>query len=188
MRLRDAIEEDGILYGYGRGSFDNHCVFIINKDKKETPTDDILFKTIQDYCNVNKCHEQFWKDIADIAETIPQRVKTDNIPSTVLFDIIPDYDTMLPIIRSKAEAYTDRPELIKKTFIYLYLAMISEENKKYTKLGKTIKLLGLHNILFDKMAPTFAANFSKGKKWFDIKMVCMDRERMKDFIIKRNFV
>lgn len=57
-------------------------------------------------------------------------------------------------------------------YTVLYLAMIAEENKKFTKLGKRVKRLGLHQVLFDGLLPIEAANYSKGKRWQELSKDC----------------
>ncbi|WP_287129575.1 DUF7004 family protein [Candidatus Cyanaurora vandensis] len=53
--------------------------------------------------------------------------------------------------------------------------MVAEENKKFTKLGKRVKHLGVYQILIEGMPAHQAANFSKGKKWREIATDCKNR-------------
>ena len=57
----------------------------------------------------------------------------------------------------------------------IYAGMIAEERKAYTKLGKRVKRLGIHQVILEGMAPTRAANFSRGKAWREIAALCTER-------------
>ena len=57
----------------------------------------------------------------------------------------------------------------------LYYTMIAEENKKYTRLGKKIKRLGVHQVLKENFNIRVAANYSKGLGWRDIEQECRNR-------------
>ena len=62
-----------------------------------------------------------------------------------------------------------------KYFLFVYYAMVAEENKKGSKLGKRIKLLGVYQVLIEGMNPLEASNFSKGLKWITISNHCRKR-------------
>ena len=57
-------------------------------------------------------------------------------------------------------------------FSIIYMGMVAEENKAFTKLGKRVKRLGVHQVLVDKLNYNDAASFSRGKKWYDISEEC----------------
>lgn len=69
-----------------------------------------------------------------------------------------------------------------KLFSVLYAAMVAEENKEFTVLGKSIKALGVHQILLEDVPVQIAANFSKGRRASDLRVLMEDRG------IHRNFV
>lgn len=50
--------------------------------------------------------------------------------------------------------------------------MVAEENKLGTKLGKRIKRLGIHQVLYDRYSPAAAASFSRGLPWTRINNEC----------------
>ncbi|WP_396035026.1 DUF7004 family protein [Candidatus Cyanaurora vandensis] len=64
---------------------------------------------------------------------------------------------------------------IQIIFTIIYAGMVAEENKKFTKLGKRVKHLGVYQILIEGMPAHQAANFSKGKKWREIATDCKNR-------------
>lgn len=53
------------------------------------------------------------------------------------------------------------------------MAMISEEQKEHTKLGKRIKRLGIHKLLIEGIPVNKAANFMRGMKWREIDKICL---------------
>lgn len=58
-------------------------------------------------------------------------------------------------------------------FTIIYLGMVAEENKiGYKKLGKRIKRLGIHQVLYDRYSPAAAASFSRGLPWTRIDNEC----------------
>ena len=60
-------------------------------------------------------------------------------------------------------------------FSILYMAMIAEERKKNTRLGKRIKRLGIHKLLIEKSNVLDAANFMRGMGWREIDSLCRAR-------------
>ena len=61
-------------------------------------------------------------------------------------------------------------------FSILYAGMIAEENKHRAKLRKRVKRLGVHQVLWEDMAPEAAATFSRGKSWEVIDRECVQRQ------------
>ena len=53
--------------------------------------------------------------------------------------------------------------------------MVAEENKQFTKLGKRIKRLGIHQILQENLDVAKAAQYSRGMKWREIHDECIER-------------
>jgi len=53
--------------------------------------------------------------------------------------------------------------------------MIAEENKKYTKLGKRVKRLGVYGILMEGQSAQAAANLTRGMKYQQIEAMCEAR-------------
>lgn len=54
----------------------------------------------------------------------------------------------------------------------LYAGMIAEENKKYTKLGKRVKRLGVYGTLMEGQSAQTAANLTRGMKYQQIEAMC----------------
>ena len=64
---------------------------------------------------------------------------------------------------------------MEKILSILYMAMIAEEKKEYTRLGKRIKRLGIHKLLLEDSSVKDAANFMRGMNWRQIAKLCEDR-------------
>lgn len=60
-------------------------------------------------------------------------------------------------------------------FSILYMAMIAEEQKKYTRLGKRIKRLGIYALLIEHKTISEAANFMRGMGWREIDSLCRQK-------------
>ena len=78
-------------------------------------------------------------------------------------------------ISQLAAAYGEDAREADIVLSVLYLTMIAEENKKNTRLGKRIKRLGVHSILFEGRGIEDAANFMRGMGWRDIDALCRER-------------
>ena len=81
-------------------------------------------------------------------------------------------------IEQLAEAYEGDALQAYKTYSILYVAMIAEECRAGTKLGRRVKRLGVHQILFDGFDVVNAANFSKGSYPPDRAL-----NRVKDYVL-----
>lgn len=56
-----------------------------------------------------------------------------------------------------------------------YKTMVAEERKENTILGKRIKRLGVYNVLFDKYAPKYTAEYMKGMGWRELDDLMYER-------------
>lgn len=103
--------------------------------------------------------------------------------SQIYSDFVSIYDTttksieqsVLDFISNLTSKYGKDNLEIDILFTILYAGMIAEENKSYTKLGKRVKRLGMHQVLVEKLPAHIAANFSKGKNWYEIAKECEQR-------------
>ena len=50
--------------------------------------------------------------------------------------------------------------------------MVAEENKRFARLKKYIKRLGVHQVLIEGHRASWAANYSRGKKWQELQQEC----------------
>jgi len=59
-----------------------------------------------------------------------------------------------------------------KMFSAYAAAVIAEERKRWSKLGKRVKLLGYYQVLILGYTPIEAANWSRGRGWREISLEC----------------
>lgn len=151
---------DSSFLEYDRGNFDDWCVYLTDSNGVRKPPRDVdYFQQLKDLSL--KYGSQ--KVYADYVEVYTQTGK--KIESCVL-DRITDI----------SQTYCEDSILVDKVLTILYMAMIAEECKAYTKLGKRIKRLGIHLLLNEDKDVRFAANFMRGKKWREISDLCAERE------------
>ena len=85
-------------------------------------------------------------------------------------------DGVLHLISEIAsKRYSEEKVTVDIQFTILYMTMLAEENKKYTKLGKRIKRLGVHVLLFENKTSNEAADFLRGIPWREIDKMCRKR-------------
>jgi uncharacterized protein DUF7004 len=139
---------DNTLLLYDRGNFDEFRVsFYDNKLLYRSSPNDAQFFTFF----LKMGHpEKVWKMIIDLAAQIDKHTEFQNI-------ILPKLSGSL------AE---------EKVFSALAAAMMAEERKAKTKLGKRVKLLGCHQVLRQSLSPRVAAKWSRGKPWREIEEEC----------------
>lgn len=150
---------NGTILKQGRGKFDDYCVYIKRDGENEyAPTDKECFAF---FIKMAKKYDakRIYKDYAVIYDrTSAQRDMR-----------------VLDEIEEISKAYPGDEDGFAEWFSVLYLAMIAEENKKYSVLGKRIKRLGMYQILFENMAAGDAAFFSVGKKVAQLSPMCKER-------------
>ena len=82
---------------------------------------------------------------------------------------------MLTLIERIALTYEGKELEFEKIFTIMYMGMIAEEKKRFTKLGKRIKRLGVHKLLQEGAGVDHSANFMRGLKWREIDRLCRER-------------
>ena len=150
---------DGTVLEYAHGSFDEWCVYYTNeKGVRKPPLDTEYFERMKYW--YEKYGQIIYDDYVEVYEKTGKQVEEE------VFDDIVD----------SSEKYDEEDSLdIAKVLSILYMAMIAEENKRYTKLGKRIKRLGMYKLLFEGYTPHDAAWFMKGMNWRDIDQQCKER-------------
>ena len=148
---------DASRFLYIQGNFDSWCVcyFSSNKNGKgqssyTSHTDEETLTALQLLADTFGSRK-IYDDIRQIYDKVNE--KFDESIYAVIDDILLNYETD-----------SDEGNLsIGKLLFWFYLAMISEENKANTQLGKKIKLLAIHQVLIEEYTPAMASDFSKGK-------------------------
>lgn len=150
---------DGSLLEFAPGAFDDWCIYLTRPGQSRYAPKDI----------------QYFSDIISFAQKYSSEALYD--------DFVAIYDKtggkiesqVLAFIENLSQKYQSDALDVEITFTILYSGMVAEENKRFTRLGKRVKRLGIHQTLFDGMTPHQAANFSKGKNWRDISIECDKR-------------
>lgn len=151
---------DGSCLEYNYGTFDKWCVYYTDKNGKSTAPKDIdCFKYLCKFAD-KYGKNRIYDDFVEIYQNTDKNINKN----------------MLDCIENIARKYgeEDREE-IDKTFTTIYMAMISEERKAKTKLGKRIKRLGIHVLLIEERAVEESATFMNGKNWREIDEICRKR-------------
>ena len=150
---------DGAFLEYAQGAFDEWCVYITNAQGERRPPYDRdyfgFLKSISTAFGV----EKIYSDFVSIYERTGKEIAEDT----------------LEYIEAIAETYGIKSLQMEKIFTILYMAMIAEENKRNTRLGKRIKRLGMHVLLLENQPVEYAANFMRGKGWREIDRLCKER-------------
>lgn len=150
---------DGSFLEYDYGRFDEWCVYLSGPSQERKPPRDVdYFKQMTDLALIygnKKLYEDF---------TCVYCMTNRDVESNVLKSIT-----------DIASFYGEDALNIDILFSVLYMAMIAEERKAGTRLGKRIKRLGIYYLLFEGATIEKAANFMRGMKWREIAALCEQR-------------
>lgn len=150
---------DGSFLEYDRGGFDDWCVYLTDASgHREPPRDEAYFaqlKLLAQQFGTDKVYGDYVKVYHWTGTQINERVLDD--------------------IQLLSKTYGKNALRVEKLFSILYMAMISEENKANTRLGKRIKRLGIHKLLVENWSVHKAANFMRGMPWRTIARLCEER-------------
>lgn len=150
---------DGSVLEYDKGNFDDWCVYLTRPNvPRYAPRDFQYFERLSEYASAygpNKVYEDF---------VAIYQITTKSLEVSVL-------ERIEEIASSYGNNYID----VAIDFTIIYMGMIAEENKKFTKLGKRVKRLGVYQVLQEGMPSNQAANFSRGMTWREIDAKCRER-------------
>ena len=144
---------------FQRGSFDDFCVYVISSSTKVAPLDLDYFKFMK-YLADKVGRETVYNYFVDIYD------KTSRTVVSEVLDLI--------VKQAKSLCVSERDAMTYEGYMtVIYFAMVAEENKANTKLGKRIKRLGMYELIMLDRPPHIAANSSRGVRWRDLdkKMV-----------------
>lgn len=150
---------DGSFLEYARGSFDNWCVYFTDSTGKRRPPKDV----------------EYFEKLKDLSKTYGvQKVYRDYV---IVYNLTSNElsEAALSMISLIAASYGEAELEADIVLSILYLAMIAEERREHTRLGKRIKRLGVHKLLVEGRPVPEAANFMRGMCWRDIAHLCEDR-------------
>lgn len=150
---------DGTKLEYDQGAFDSWCVYLTRSGQpRYAPKDIQYFQQLIDFADKYST-SSIYVDFVTIFHMTDKHLKK----------------SVLAKISSLADKYQEDSLEINILYCIIYAGMVAEENKEHTRLGKRVKRLGIHQVLFEDFPPDKAANFSKGKPWRDIEMECFKR-------------
>ena len=145
---------DGSKLIFAQGKFDEWCIYHVSGVRKHAIKDSEIFSILERYASSN---ERF-------------RLNTDflyifhNVTKCVKYDVVHK-------VKKIAKAYT-KPHEVEYMLTFLYAGMVAEENKRFARLKKYIKRLGVHQVLIEGHRASWAANYSRGKKWQELQQEC----------------
>ncbi len=150
---------DGSFLEYGRGSFDDWCVYLTDSaGVRKPPRDTAYFEQLKNLAGKYGT-DRIYADY----------VRVYNLTKKELDPRV------LKSISDIAESYDGDALSMDTILSILYMAMIAEEKKAYTKLGKRIKRLGIYMLLKEKRSVSDSANFMRGMGWREIDELCKER-------------
>ena len=155
MATTEILLSNGTRIYFGRGKFDDWCIYVEGRDGTiDYPLDSWYFDELQ---KLNE-PEHIYKDFC------------------LIYDVTTKRFSPIVAMTCKALAVNHKDwELLELIYSILYMGMIAEENKENSILGKRIKRLGMYQTLIDNMPAEVSANFSRGMGWQLIDEECKKR-------------
>ena len=150
---------DGSSVEFGPGRFDNWCVYLTDPSgRKAPPRDADYFRDLEILAGKYGAG-RVYDDFVRLYEVTGRTVTAE----------------ALAAIDSIAAGYGGDSLAADRTFTVLYLAMIAEENRANTRLGRRIKRLGVHKLLKENRPLDEAVNFMRGMNSQEIDRLCRAR-------------
>lgn len=144
---------------FDRGRFDEWCVYEVAVDGSRRASRDI----------------DYFTDLSNLAVAYGrERVYADFV---LVFECSGSADTKASVsgVVEISKTYPNDEEGILRTLLILHMAIVAENLKANTRLGKRIKRLGVHQLLFENRTVSEAANFMRGMGWREIAGMCEER-------------
>ena len=151
---------DGTYLEYAPGNFDNWCVYFVDfaKGVRQPPRDTHYFDFLLSNSAVYGS-DKIYNDFVAIYENTGNEINQGT----------------LSLIEKIASTYPGMQLEFEKIFTIMYMGMIAEEKKAFTRLGKRIKRLGVYKLMIENVGVDSAANFMRGMNWRQIDMLCRER-------------
>lgn len=150
---------DGSILEYDKGSFDDWCVYLTRPNVPRIAPKDVDYFTRFQQLSTKYGNRRIYNDFVAIYE------KTNSNPDTKVLQFITE-------LSKKYQSDALRMDIL---FTIVYASMVAEENKERAILKKRIKRLGMHQVLLERLSPSIAASFSRGKKWRELNKECKKR-------------
>jgi len=154
-----ATWSDGSRVEFDDGKFDEWCVYLSFPDRPRYAPKDIEYFSILKNLGLKYGNTRIYGDFLKIYSLC------SSIIDSSVIEVIDEISTF----------YENDKNLVSIWFAVIYAGMIAEENKNNAILKKRIKRLGMHQLLIDGMEPQMAANYSRGKNWKEIDLICRSK-------------
>lgn len=156
MEQRIKCFQNGYYLKYNRGKYDEWCVYLCDDyGKCRAPKDVEYFTDLKCLAKMFGT-AKVYNDFVKVYDLTGNQVSNDVLAS----------------ISRLSKEYGKSAILVDIIFSILYMAMIAEENKAGTHLGKRIKRLGVHKLLIEDRTASEAADFMRGMGWREIARLC----------------
>lgn len=151
--------ENGYVLEFDHGQFDEWCVYEVSPLGHRTAPRDV----------------DYFRELLHLSKVYGQQIVYDDF--VVVFDASGSKVTeeSVDIVIEVARRYGKDEEAMKRVFLILHMAMVSENLKANTRLGKRIKRLGVHDLLLESGEIAHAAHFMRGMGWREIDQLCRAR-------------
>lgn len=143
---------------FDSGRFDQWCVYIVREGAGRRAPRDVEYFTY--------FHE--------LGQRHGAKLVLEYVRSVYRMAAMTIQAASLAHVAEKAQDFGDDSGETEFWGTVLYSAMVAEENNP-KPLEKRVKMLGLHQLLVDGMAPEEAANWSRGKKYPELDAECRRR-------------
>lgn len=170
--VSDARDFHQMAYGqtifFGRGKFDRYCAYAgmfgpTGEFWCGMPTDKYYFEMIESMAAIYG-RDRVYADLKHIFEQCGKQLD----------------DRLLDRIYRIAIGYGPNFGIAYNMMLHVYYGMIAEENKAGTILGKSIKMNGIHSLLYGGVGVDAAADECRGKPWQQIRSECVERQIYRD--------
>lgn len=151
------ITKKGYVIYYNEGSFDEWCVYVIKPHSKKLwkPRDNEYFSWLRKL-GKKYGNTEVYNDFLKIYFPINQNTSMSDVEN---------------IVNEVSIKYPNSEEW----WIILALTIKAEEHRQNTYLGKTIKHLGVYNILKDEMKLMDVVTYMRGKSWRYLRDLMIER-------------
>lgn len=159
MGIKIRTFQDGSFLEYDKGSFDSWCVYFTKASGERKPPRDMdYFAQLKELASRYGA-SRVYDDYVHIYDRTGKKIS----------------EAVFSEIHILAEYYGKDALQVEVLLSILYMTMIAEERKEYTRLGKRIKRLGVYQLLMEGKSIRESANFTRGMGWRDIAALCEAR-------------
>lgn len=147
---------DGSRIEFGRGQFDDWCVYLLRPGQPRTaPRDAWYFGELKRLAARHGAY-RLYEDFVQIYDRTGAKVD----------------ESLMDYIGALSAGYGDDALEVDQLLSIVYAGMVAEENKRHAPLRKRVKRLGMYQSLIEGWDAELAAGFSRGKEWQALDAEC----------------